>query len=78
MNDKVFIEVQHHIAEQGRKRLATEIQEARTEFAQGRCQPSTSQEMKSLFEETQSLPQVQMLNFADIMAEVAAYRKDNH
>jgi hypothetical protein len=35
---------------------------------------TTIQDMKSLFKETQSLPQIQTLNDVDITAEVEAYR----
>ena len=33
--------VQRRIAERGREMLAVEIQEARQEFAEGRCRPAT-------------------------------------
>jgi len=33
--------VRHRLAEQARKRVAQDIQEAREEFAQGRCEPTT-------------------------------------
>ena len=33
--------VQRRLAEQGRKQLAAEIEEARIEFAAGRCRPAT-------------------------------------
>jgi hypothetical protein len=34
--------LRHRIAERGRKILAAEIQEARKEFAEGRCRPTTA------------------------------------
>jgi hypothetical protein len=37
--------VQRRIAERGRKMLAAEIQEARQEFAEGRCRPATADEL---------------------------------
>jgi hypothetical protein len=37
--------VQRRVAEQGRKLLAAEIQEARQEFAAGRCHPATADEL---------------------------------
>ena len=33
--------VRRRVAQQGRERLASEIQEAQREFAQGNCRPST-------------------------------------
>lgn len=33
--------VQHRIAARGRKKLVAEIQEARREFAEGQCKPTT-------------------------------------
>jgi len=33
--------VQRRLAERGRKQLAADIEEARIEFAAGRCQPAT-------------------------------------
>lgn len=38
---------------------------------------TTTQELKTLFKETQSLPQVQKLSEADITAEIEAYRSTN-
>jgi hypothetical protein len=37
--------VQRRIAERGRKRLAADVQEARREFAEGRCRPSGADEL---------------------------------
>lgn len=37
--------VQRRIAERSRKLLKAEIQEARQEFAAGRCQPATADEL---------------------------------
>jgi len=37
--------VQRRIAERSRKMLATEVQEARQEFAEGRCRPATAGEL---------------------------------
>ena len=37
--------VQRRIAERGRKQLAAEIREVRQEFAAGRCQPTTADEL---------------------------------
>jgi hypothetical protein len=37
--------VQRRMAERGRQRLAAEVQEARREFAQGLCRPSSVDEL---------------------------------
>ncbi len=37
--------VQRRVAERSRKLLAAEIREARQEFAEGRCQPTTAEEL---------------------------------
>ena len=37
--------VRRRVAEQGRERLAAEIQEAQREFARGDCRPSTVDEL---------------------------------
>ena len=37
--------VQHRLVERGRKQLAADIQEVRTEFAAGRCQPTTVEDL---------------------------------
>ena len=37
--------VRRRMAERGRKRLADEIQEAEREFEEGRCRPSTPDEL---------------------------------
>ncbi len=37
--------VQRRIAERSRKILAAEIQEARQEFAEGRCRPATADDL---------------------------------
>jgi hypothetical protein len=37
--------VQRRMAERGRQRLASEVQEARREFAQGLCRPSRVNEL---------------------------------
>jgi len=37
--------VQRRLIERGRKQLAADIQEARTEFAAGRCQPTTVEDL---------------------------------
>lgn len=37
--------VQRRIAERSRTMLATEVQEARQEFAEGRCRPATADEL---------------------------------
>jgi hypothetical protein len=37
--------VQRRVAERGRKLLAAEIREARQEFAEGQCQPTTTDEL---------------------------------
>jgi hypothetical protein len=38
--------VAHRLAEEGRKRVATDVQESRREFAEGRCRPVTIDELK--------------------------------
>ncbi|MGQ9630026.1 MAG: hypothetical protein ACUVXI_06875 [bacterium] len=56
MIDKLSLEEQEtlidilrrRIAERGRKMLAAEIQEARKEFAEGRCRPATADEIEIL------------------------------
>ncbi len=43
---ETLMEIVHRrMAEQNRKRLIAEIQEARTEFAEGRCRPATADEI---------------------------------
>jgi hypothetical protein len=37
--------VRRRVAERGRKRLAAETEEARREFAEGRCRPATPSEL---------------------------------
>jgi hypothetical protein len=37
--------LRRRLAEEGRKRVAAEIQEARQEFATGGCRPATAQEL---------------------------------
>lgn len=39
--ETLLVIVRHRLAEEGRKRLAEDIREAREEFAQGRCEPTT-------------------------------------
>jgi hypothetical protein len=38
--------VKHRLAEQGRKRIAASVQEARQEFAEGRCCPTTVDQLR--------------------------------
>lgn len=43
---ETLIDILHRrIAERGRKALAVEIQEARREFAEGRCRPTSAEEL---------------------------------
>jgi hypothetical protein len=37
--------LQHRLAQAARQRLAAEVQEARQEFAEGRCAPATPEEL---------------------------------
>lgn len=37
--------VRHRLAEQGRQRLAQDVQETRDEFAQGLCAPTTVEDL---------------------------------
>ncbi len=37
--------VRHRLAEQGRRRLAQDVRDARDEFAQGRCDPATVEDL---------------------------------
>lgn len=37
--------VRRRLAEQARKRVAQDVQEAREEFAQGRCEPTTVEDL---------------------------------
>lgn len=41
----LLVIVQRRLAEQGRKTLAQDIREAREEFAQGRCDPTTAEDL---------------------------------
>lgn len=43
--ETLLVIVRRRIAEQGRKRLANDIREAREEFAQGRCDPTTVEDL---------------------------------
>jgi hypothetical protein len=38
--------VKHRLAEQSRRQIAADIQEARRDFAEGRCVPVTVQQLK--------------------------------
>ena len=43
---ETLMEIVHRrLAEQNRKRLVAEVQEARAEFAEGRCRPATADEI---------------------------------
>jgi hypothetical protein len=37
--------LQHRLAEQGRKRVAAEVDEARREFSEGECRPATTDDL---------------------------------
>jgi hypothetical protein len=41
----LLVIVRRRLAEQGRKTLAQDIREARQEFAQGRCGPTTAEDL---------------------------------
>jgi hypothetical protein len=41
----LLVIVRHRLAEQGRKRLAQDVREAREEFAKGRCDPTTAKDL---------------------------------
>ncbi|MEW6533618.1 MAG: hypothetical protein AB1473_22510 [Thermodesulfobacteriota bacterium] len=43
--EALLLIVQRRLAEQRRKRLLQDIQEAREEFAQGRCDPTTVEDL---------------------------------
>lgn len=43
--ETLLLIVRRRLAEQGRKRLAQDIREAREEFAQGRCDPTTVEDL---------------------------------
>ncbi|MFH0824684.1 MAG: hypothetical protein V2B18_18170 [Pseudomonadota bacterium] len=43
--ETLLVIVRHRLAEEGRKRLAHEIREAREEFSQGRCRPTTAEDL---------------------------------
>jgi hypothetical protein len=43
---EALVEIVHRrMAERGRKRLAAEVHEAQREFAEGRCRPSSADEL---------------------------------
>lgn len=43
--ETLLVIVGHRLAEQGRKRLIQDVREAREEFAQGRCKPTTAEDI---------------------------------
>lgn len=43
--ETLLVIVRHRLAEQCRKRLAQDIREAREEFAQGRCDPTSVEDL---------------------------------
>lgn len=43
--ETLLVIVRHRLAEQARKRLAQDIREAQEEFAQGRCDPTTAEDL---------------------------------
>ncbi|MEW6111834.1 MAG: hypothetical protein AB1664_06875 [Thermodesulfobacteriota bacterium] len=43
--ETLLVIVRHRLAEHGRKKLLQDIQEAREEFAQGRCDPITVEDL---------------------------------
>jgi hypothetical protein len=43
--ETLIVILRRRLAEQGRKRLAAEVREARQEFAEGRCQPAGADDL---------------------------------
>ncbi len=43
--EALIVIVWRRLAEQGRKRLAQDIRESREEFTQGRCNPTTAEDL---------------------------------
>lgn len=43
--ETLLVIVRHRLAEQGRKKLVQDVREAREEFARGRCNPSTAEDL---------------------------------
>lgn len=43
--ETLLVIVRHRLAEQGRKRLAQDIREAREKFAEGRCKPTKADDL---------------------------------
>jgi hypothetical protein len=43
--ETLLVIVRHRLAEQRRKQLAQDVQEAREEFAQGRCNSTTAEDL---------------------------------
>jgi hypothetical protein len=43
--ETLLVIVRRRLAEQGRKRLAQDVREAKEEFAQGRCEPVTVEDL---------------------------------